>query len=218
MRSLAEPRTLKLAAIAALLSCVACFPRLWLWPDRRYALWYLEASMFLGGIVLWSFVFAWHTRYTRRPVFTLKPGLGPFLLATSAGVVAAIVLRQWLDPTLRLRTPEDYPATVAQWVALALFSLAFNQLFLVFAPFAWAMRLFQNVAMAAILTILLGLFVLFIKNYHSPNPMTTNLLLGMFVVRLTLGALSVYFFLRGGVLLVWWWGLLLQSRHLWHLH
>jgi hypothetical protein len=27
-------------------------------------------------------------------------------------------------------------------------------------------------------------------------------------------ALSVYLYLRGGVLLVWWWELLLQSRHL----
>jgi hypothetical protein len=26
--------------------------------------------------------------------------------------------------------------------------------------------------------------------------------------------LSVYLYLRGGVLLVWWWELLLQSRHL----
>jgi hypothetical protein len=27
-------------------------------------------------------------------------------------------------------------------------------------------------------------------------------------------AISVYFYLRGGVVLVWWWELLLQSRHL----
>jgi uncharacterized membrane protein len=217
MRSLAQPEVLKSAGAAALISSLACFPRLWLWPNRRYDLWYLEASMFLGGIVLWAFVFAWHTKYTQRPVFTLKPGLEPFLLATLSGVGAAILLHLWLDPSLRLRTPEDYPGTIEQWIALALFSLAFNQLFLVFAPFAWAMRLFQNAAMAAILTVLFGVFVMLIKNHASPNPMSAALLLGLLVVRLTVGALSVYFYLRGGVILVWWWGLLLQSRHLWKL-
>ena len=217
MRSLAQPEVLKSAVIAALISSLACFPRLWLWPNRRYDLWYLEACVLLVGIVLWAFVFAWHTQYTQRPVFTLKPGLAPFLLATLSGVGAAILLRVWLDPTLRLRTPEDYPTTVEQWIAMVLFSLAFNQLFLVFAPFAWAMRLFQNVAMAAILTILFGVFVLLIKNHASPSPMPVAMLLGLLVVRLTVGALSVHFFLRGGVLLVSWWGLLLESRHLWKL-
>jgi hypothetical protein len=217
MRSLAQPEVLKSAGTAALISSLACFPRLWLWPDRRYDLWYLEACMFLGSIVLWAFVFAWHTQYTRRPVFTLKPGRAPFLLATLSGVGAAILLRVWLDPSLRLRTPADYPATIEQWIALVLFSLAFNQLFLVFAPFAWAMRLFQNVAMAAILTVLFGVFVLLIKNHASPNPMSAALLFGLLAVRLAVGARSVPFFLRSGVVLVWWWGLLLESRHLWQL-
>ena len=217
MRSLAQPEVLKSAGAAALVSSLACFPRLWLWPSRRYDLWYLEASMFLGSIVLWAFVFAWHTKYTQRPVFVCKPALAPFLLATLSGVAAAILLHVWLDPTLRIRTPEDYPRTIEQWVALVLFSLAFNQLFLIFAPFAWAMRLFQRVAMATLLTVFFGLFVMLIKNHASPNPMPTELLVGLLVVRLMLGALSVHFFLRGGVILVWWWGLLLQSRHLWDL-
>jgi len=59
--------------------------------------------------------------------------------------------------------------------------------------------------------------VLAVKNHASPTPMSSALLLGLLISRLALGALSVYFFLRGGVLLVWWWGLLLQSRHLWRL-
>lgn len=109
MRSLAQPEVLKSAVIAALISSLACFPRLWLWPNRRYDLWYLEACVLLVGIVLWAFVFAWHTQYTQRPVFTLKPGLAPFLLATLSGVGAAILLRVWLDPTLRLRTPRIIP-------------------------------------------------------------------------------------------------------------
>jgi hypothetical protein len=38
--------------------------------------------------------------------------------------------------------------------------------------------------------------------------------LGLLVIRGVAPALSVYFYLRGGVLLVWWWELLFQSRHL----
>jgi hypothetical protein len=217
MRSLAQPEVLKSAATASFISSLACYPRLSLWLNRPYVLWYLEAVLFLCGIVLWGFVFAWHTKYTGRPVLTHKVGLAPFVVATLAGVGLAIVLHFWLDPTLRLRTPEDYPKTLFQWIALVLFSLAFTQLYLVFAAFAWFVRLFQNTAMAIVLTVLFGVFVMVIKNHASPTPMPTALLLGLLVSRLALGALSVYFFLRGGVLLAWWWGLLLQSRHLWTL-
>jgi hypothetical protein len=38
--------------------------------------------------------------------------------------------------------------------------------------------------------------------------------LGLLVIRGAAPALSVYLYLRGGVLLVWWWELLLQGRHL----
>lgn len=217
MRSLAQPEVLKSAGTAAFISSLACYPRLSLWLNRPYYLWYLEAVLFLCGTVLWAFVFAWHTRYTQRPVFTFKVGLGPFIVATLAGVGTAILLHVWLDPTLRLRTPEDYPRTLFQLIALALFTLAFTQLYLIFAAFAWFMRLFQNTVMATILTVLFGVFVLVIKNHASPAPMPSTLLLGLLMSRLALGALSVYFFLRGGVLLAWWWGVLLQSRHLWTL-
>jgi hypothetical protein len=217
MRSLAQPEVLKSAATAALLSSLACYPRLLLWLKRPYALWYLEAVLFLCGIVLWAFVFGWHTKYTRRPVFTVKMGLVPFVGATLAGVAIAILFHGWLDPSLRLRTPEDYPTTVEQWLAQTLFTLAFTQLYLVFAAFAWFMRLFQNIGMAAVLTVLFGVLVLAIKNHASPTPMPTPLLLGLLASRVAMGALSVYFYLRGGVLLAWWWGLLLQTRHLWKL-
>ena len=215
MRSLAQPEVLKSAGTAALISSIACFPRLSLWLNRPYFLWYLEAVLFLCGIVLWAFVFAWHTKYTHRPVFTFKVGLGPFVTATLSGLGIAILLHVWLDPALRLRTPEDYPKTLFQWMALTLFTLSFTQLYLVFAPYAWCRRLFQSMGMAAILTVLFGVFVMAVKNHSSPTPLPSALLLGLLVSRLALGTLSVYLFLRGGVLLAWWWGLLLQSRHLW---
>jgi hypothetical protein len=118
------------------------------------------------------------------------------------------------DPTLRARTPADYPTNVQQWVAMTLFSLAFTQLFLVFAPFAWLVRLFRRKETAWLMTVLFGLFVLGVKNRAPSVPMPPMLFLGLLVFRIIAGFLSVYFFLRGGILLVWWWTLLLQSRHL----
>ena len=51
----------------------------------------------------------------------------------------------------------------------------------------------------------------------APTPMPTALLASVLLLRLAIGSLSVWFYLRGGVLLAWWWGVLLHSRHLWTL-
>ena len=214
MRALGQPEVIKSAAVAALCTSVACYPRLLQAPQLRYPTWYLEALVFLGGTVLWAFVFAWHTKYSQRPVFTLNFAPWPWTLATTLGIVTAVLLQLLLDPSLRLRTPEDYPANVHQWVATMLFSLGFTQLFLVFAPFAWLLRLFQRVEPAVVLTVLFGLFVFGVKNHAAPVPIPLPMLVGLLVFRVAAGFLSLYFFLRGGVLLVWWWALLIHSRHL----
>jgi hypothetical protein len=174
----------------------------------------LEAIIFLGSIVLWSFVFAWHTQYTNGPVFTLKLELGPFITVTLAGIVVAMVFHLFLDPSLRPKIPEDYPVDLKQWLAMALFSLAFSQLFLVFAPFAWLVRLFQNRWVATWLTVLFGVVVLVIKTGSSPTPIPPPLFAALLAVRIVTGFLSVSFYLRGGVVLTWWWGLLLEARQL----
>jgi hypothetical protein len=185
VRHLVQPRTLRLAGIAALATTLACYPRLSLWGNRSAPLWYLEAVIFFCAIVLWGFVFAWHTTYTQRPVLTLKLEPRRFAIVTVVGIAVATGLHLFLDPTLRLKTPEDYPVDPEQWFALVLFSLAFNQLFLVFAPFAWLIRLFKNQWVAVGLTVLFGAVIL-----------------------------AVSFYLRGGVLLSWWWTLLIEARHL----
>jgi hypothetical protein len=115
---------------------------------------------------------------------------------------------------LRARTPGEYPLNVEQWFAMTLFSLAFTQLFLVFAPFAWVLRLVRRQGLAAVLTVLFGVYVLVARNYHSSHPMSAELWLRLVLVRLVVSSCSVLFFLRGGVLLVWWWSFLIQSRHL----
>jgi hypothetical protein len=218
MRALGKPEVLTSAMLAGLGSAMVCWPRIATASHQRYPVWYLEAVALLGSIVLWGFVFAWHTQYTQRPVFTLKVGLGPFLLATAAGLTAALCWHFALDPSLRARVPEDYPSSTGQWLARTLFSLGLTQLFLVFAPFAWLMRLFRNRQTAFALTVLFGLVVLIIRDSRSPSPLGPEpLFIGLLAFQGAAQALAVYLFLRGGVLLVWWWSLLFQSRHLWNL-
>ena len=214
MHYLAQPRVLKLATIAALATTLACHPRLSFWLHRAFPIWYLEAVMFFCSIILWSFVFAWHTQYAHRPVFTLKIEPRLFAIVTLAGIVVATGYHLFLDPSLRLKTPEEYPVDVKQWLAIVLFSLAFNQLYFVFAPFAWLIRLFKNRRVATRLTVLFGAIVLAIKYQSSTTPMPSLLFVMLLVVRIVMGFLSVSFYVRGGVLLSWWWTLLIESRHL----
>jgi hypothetical protein len=133
---------------------------------------------------------------------------------TVTGIVVATGLHLFLDPSLRLKIPEEYPANQEQWLALVLFSLTFNQLFLIFAPFAWLIRLFQNRWVAIGLTVLFGAIVLAIKIRHSPTPIPPPLFVTLLAGRVAMGFLAVSFYLRGGVLLSWWWTFLIEARHL----
>ncbi|MGB7748333.1 MAG: hypothetical protein WBN75_13720 [Verrucomicrobiia bacterium] len=214
MRNLAQPRVLKLAGIAALATTLACHPRLSFWLNRPASIWYLEAVMFFCSIILWSFVFAWHTQYAHRPVFTFKIEPRLFAIVTVAGIGVAAGYHLFLDPSLRLKTPEEYPADVKQWLAIVLFSLAFNQLYFVFAPFAWLVRLFQKRRVATCLTVLFGAIVLAIKYQSSTTPIPSPLFATLLAVRIGMGFLAVSFYVRGGVLLSWWWTLLIEARHL----
>jgi hypothetical protein len=214
MRRLAETEVLKSAAIAAAAGAVACYPNLALWPKRTLPLWYLEAVLLFGGIVLWAFVFAWHTKYSGRPVFNFKLEMVPFLLATGAGILAAVMLYFFFDPTFRAWAPEDYPTNFQQWIAMTLFSLGFTQLFLVFAPFAWALRLSKNRWIAIVFTALFGVCVVIAKIRSSPAPITFPVFFTLLIVRGGTSLLFVWFYSRYGVMLSWWWGFLVQARQL----
>lgn len=214
MRALAQPEVLKSAALASLATALACYPRLGNAPQLRYPLWYLLSLIFLGGIVLWAFVFAWHRRYSGRPLSAARFNLLLWAAMTFLGIGTALALVKYVDPTLRLRSPQDYPVSFEQWLQMALFNLTFTQLFLVFSPFAWLLRLFRSVRVAAVLTVLFGLLVMALKNRSPSVPMPPLLLLELVVFRIFSGAISIFMLLRGGMPLVWWWALLLQSRHL----
>jgi hypothetical protein len=216
MRRLAQPAVLKSSALAACLTSLVCYPRFVLW-DNPFPTWYLVSVLFVGGFVLWAFVFAWHTQFTQLPVFNRRIEPHLWMLTTMAGLLVALVLHVFLDPTFRLRTPADYPATMDQWIVMTAFALAFNPLFLTFAPLAWAVRLFHRVWIAVVFTVLFGVFVMLIKTQSAPTPLPPTVFMELLALRFILGSCSVYFYLRGGVILVWWWLLLLQLRHLFSL-
>lgn len=214
MRHLLQPRVLNQAAMAASVSALACYPRLLLWLHRPGPIWYLEATIFVCCIMLWGFVFAWHELYTHRPVFIFKLDLMPLLVATLTGLGTAVAFHLWLDPPLRAQFPEEYPHDLRHWLAAIPFVLAFNQLFLIFAPFDWLMRLAGNRWVAASLTGLWVTVLLLLKIHKLSAAIDTPLLAVLLAGRAVAGFLIVWLYCRGGVLLVCWWALLLESRHL----
>ena len=214
MRSLVQPQVLKSASIASAMSSLLCCPRLVLWPARHYPLWYLLALLFLGGTVLWAFVFGWYEKYTARSPLRFNLDRLTLTVATAAGIVVALFLYFAVDPPLRAAAPDEYPTDLQHWIASTLFSLAFAQLFLVFAPFAWLMRLSQGRPIAVPLTILFGTFVMQLKNQSNPIPISGLLFIVLLSLRLAGGALAVFLFVRGGIVAVCWFTLLVQARHL----
>src|SRR5262249_54732309 len=158
--TLTQPAVLKSSALAAALMSLACLPRLSMAAELRYPIWYLEALLFLGGIVLWAFVFAWYPKYTNRPLFTLRVGWLLWSFATIAGIGGAILLHYLIDAALQGRTPSEFPPTFVDWLARVLFGLSFTQLLLIFSPFSWLLRLFKRPIPALVLTVIFGLVVL----------------------------------------------------------
>jgi hypothetical protein len=214
MRHLLQPRVLKTASTAAAISALASYPRLLLWQHRPAPIWYLEATIFISCIILWGFVFAWHEPYTRRPVLILKLDLTPLIVATLTGIGTASAFHFWLDPSLRSEFPEEYPPDLKHWLAAVPFILAFNQLFLIFAPFDWLMRLGKNRWAATILTGLLGAVLLVMKIHTLSASIAAPLLAVMLAGRFVAGFLVIWLYLRGGVILVCWWACLIECRHL----
>ncbi len=214
MRSLLQPGVLKAAVAAAGITSLVCFPRLALWSDRPRPLWLLSLTLAWAAFILWSFVFGWHPRIAGRPALAVKATLALWGATTFAGIAGAVVLRLCIDSVLRPLMPGDYPATHTAWLAMTLFTLAFDQLFLCFAPFAFFFRLSRNHKVAAGLTVVFGVALLSLR-IQSLIPLLSPLFIAeLFVWRTAAGFLTLYFYLKGGALLAWWWVLLLQLRHL----
>ena len=214
MRSLLQPGVLKSAGTAALVTSLVCFPRLALWSDRPHPLWLLSLTLAWASFILWSFVFGWRLKNAHRPILFVKARPALWSAATFAGLTGAVVLHLFIDSVLHPLVPGDYPDTHEAWLAMTLFTLAFDQLFLCFAPFAFFVRLLKNQRAAAGLTVLFGVALLCLR-IKSLTPLVSPLFIAeLFVWRTAAGFLTLYFYLEGGALLAWWWVLLLQLRHL----
>ena len=214
MRSLLQPRVLKSAGIAALITSLVCFPRLALWSDPPHQLWFLSLTLAWASFILWSFVFGWLTQNALRPILAVKATSALWSVATLAGIAGAVMLRLFIDSVLQPLVPGDYPDTYGTWLAMTLFTLAFDQLFLCFAPFAFFVRLLQNQRAAAGLTVLFGVVLLGLRIQSLASLVSPFFIAELFVWRTAAGFLTLYFYLKGGALLAWWWLLLLQFRHL----
>ena len=214
MRRLAQPQVVTAAAVAAAVSALLSLPRMLLWENQSFSLWYLEATILCCGFVLWAFVFAWHTEYTHRPVFTLKIKPALVAAATIAGILIGVALHFWSDPLIRPAAPKDFPPDVKHWAAATVFSLAFMQLFLLYAPFDWAIRLFRNEKVALGITVAFGILILLLRNNSLPAELSGGLLTALIISKIAGVFFGVWFYLRGGIFLVCWLDLLLESRHL----
>ena len=213
MRSLFQLSVQKAAGIAALGTAIACYPRLALWLNRPGPLWTVWLILLWSAFMLWAFVFAWHEKYTGQKVFVFQIQPALWGVASICGLCGAALLYFTVDPTLRQLAPSEYPHTVAEWGAMTLFALAFDQLCVCFAPLAFFSRLVPKRNIAVVLTVLFGTFVLSLKLNTIPN-VPLSLSATIILLRMASSYLSVAFYLRGGALVTWWWILLLHSRHL----
>jgi hypothetical protein len=214
MRSLAQTSVLAKAGAAAMMTSLAAYPRLASWTEPTGSLGLLLIMLLWTTFVLWSFVFGWHEQYTGKRVFSLTVPLKSWGLATAIGVAAAAFLLLVADPQLRVTTPKDYPKDLKSWVDMAMFTLAVTPLFLCFAPFAFFIRLFGKPQVAVVLTVLFGVFILYLKLSSSRALPSLWLVAVLALMRVAGGFLTVYLYLQGGAILVFWMGILIELRHL----
>jgi hypothetical protein len=204
------------AAVATLITAPACFPRLWLWSGRPNALWFMVTLLALTAFILWSFVFGWYPACTGQPVLRFHLPSSDWVRTGLLGVASAVAVALIADTRLRELEPDDYPASLAAWTAGALFSVAFSQLFLCYAPLALFLRLFRNPAIAILLTVGFGLFLLGLQLNAAAIEADGPFLLSLFGLRVWLGWAGASLFLRGGLLLATVWSLLIESRLLFY--
>lgn len=201
------------AALAAAIATLACYPRFRLWLlEKPQSVALMCVMMMLCTFVLWAYAFAWQKPYAGSDVIITDFNWRLWLAATGIGIAWAALLYYGIDPQLRAVTPKEYPTSWNSWAAMALFHLALDPLFLTFAPFAFFMRLFRRRGLCFGLTVLFGVFVLFLKLQSGAKLPPLSLALELTALRLAGGALALYFYIRGGALVVWWMILLQECR------
>jgi len=214
VRSLVQPAVIRSAGIAALLTAFACYPRLRSGTLGEHQLWFVWLTLAWAAFILWSFVLAWHQKYTGQNVLEIARRPALWIVATLCGLVGAAVLYFGFDPVLRPVIPQEYPGSIRSWIVMTLFLLAFDQLFLCFAPFAFFIRLLRNEKLAMTLTVLFGIVLAYLKIQQSRHDFRTTFVVAMCAWRMVAGGISIILYRRGGVWVAWWCTLLAQTRHL----
>lgn len=202
------------AALAALLTAAASYPRLASWDNVPAKTWLLLWVLLLSAYILWSFVFAWHEKESGRKVFTFEPRPRLWLTVTAAGIGAAAVLYFAIDPLSRQIAPLQFPKDFNGWLANLLFTLGFEQLFVCFAPFAFFVRLAHRRDVAFILTVLFGVLILCLQLSAADQLVLSALAVKLLVARIAVNSLALWFYLQGGLWTAWWWSFLINTRHL----
>ena len=214
MRSFTEPAVLVRAALAAALTALACYPRVAHWTQREDAVWFLVAVVGWSAFVMWAAVFAWHERHGGHEVFPKGVSLKLWLTTLALGGVGAAISFHFGDPTLRQLAPTDFPRNPGQFAEHVLFNLAFEQLFLCFAPFAFCVRLLPNAKAAGGGVVLFGLLVFALKLQSVAVAITWEMAMGLVFFRALHSTVAVWLYWQGGAWLVWLFAFLLLSRHL----
>jgi hypothetical protein len=214
MRYIAQPKVVTSALLAAVATALACYPRLVVWETRRLPVWYLELVLLLGTFFLWSFVLGWQRPYGGRD--PLQPSKSPALWAlATGGALAVAALHYWLfDPVMRGAAPDEFPSSPSAWLAMTLSSVTFTQLFVVFAPLAFFLRMISRRKLALALTLAFNLFVMLLKASLTTKPLTPALLSGLILIRLLGASFLVFIYLEGGLPLACWVSFVVQTRYL----
>ncbi len=217
MRHLAQPKVMTSAALAAVATALACYQRLALWQTRHLPIWYLELVLLAGTFFLWSFVFAWQGPYGGRDPLQPCKSVKLWVLATAGGLAVAALQYFVLDAVLRPSAPDEFPSSRSAWLAMALSTLTLTQLFVVFAPLAFFLRMISKRWLAIVLTLAFNLFVMLQRSALAPAPLPPLLLAGLMGIRLLGVSILVYFYFRGGLAMACWATFLVHARLLFEL-
>lgn len=214
MRDLAQTPVVAKAAGAAALTAAACYPRLALWFERPRDLGFLETALVGSAFFLWAAVFAWHERYSGRPVADVPFRPSRWAAGTLLGLGGAAFMVLVLDPVLRPLTPEVYPTTGQAWAAQAFFTVAFVPLCVCFAPLAFALRLLPTPANALVAAVVWALAVTVLKFFGLPQAVPPLTAVAVLAARGVAASVCLWLYWEGGLALALWWTLLLELRHL----
>jgi hypothetical protein len=212
MRHIAQPKVVASATLAALATALACYTRLELWQTRRLPIWYLELVLLMGTFFLWSFVFGWQGPYGGRDPLQPSKSAKLWALATASAVAVAALHYFVLDARLRPLAPDEFPSSHSAWLAMALSTLTLTQLFVVFAPLAFFLRMISRRWLAVALTLAFNLFVMLRRSALAPTTLPPCLLASLIGIRLLGASILIFFYFKGGLPLACWATFLVHAR------